>query len=181
MPGFQSAETLPEEIDSNVDAHYQLVLRKMTKKDPITKVKALQEFAELIGTSEMDTIISVLPFWPRLYVTLSTDVEHRVRETCQQAQAAIANKCGKNIAPYLRQLAPSWITSQYDTYAPAASIATSSFQKSFRPYKQQEVFNFCQNEILDYIIKNLTFYTAVTLSNSKYADCVVFQSLLHFM
>lgn len=167
LPGFTTTEMLPEEIDANIDANYQLVLRKMTKKDPITKVKALQEFADLIGNSEVDTVIAVLPFWPRLYSTLSTDVEHRVREACQQAQFAVATKCGKNIAPYLRQLAPSWITSQYDTYAPAASIASSSFQKSFRPYKQQEVFNFCQNEILDYIVKNLTVFTPTTLSNSK--------------
>lgn len=173
LPGFAASsvsgacDTMPDEIDSSIDSNYQIVLRKMSKKDPITKVKALLEFAELVSTSEMETVSSILPFWPRLYLLLSTDVEHRVREASQQAQAAVSLKCGKNIAPYLRQLAPSWITSQYDTYAPAASVASSSFQKAFRPNKQQEVFNFCQNEILEYIIKNLTVFTPTTLTSAK--------------
>lgn len=56
LPGFQSSELLPEEIDSTVDYNYQLVFRKMTKKDPTTKVKALQEFTELIGQSDVDAV-----------------------------------------------------------------------------------------------------------------------------
>lgn len=65
-------------------------------------------------------------------------------------------------------MAASWITSQYDTYAPAASIASQSFQKSFPPNKLKEVFQYCQNEILDYIIKNLTQHTPQTICNPKY-------------
>lgn len=160
--------SFPDEIDTAaIDSTYQIVLRKMTKKDPITKVKALLEFAEMVNASELDTVVSVLPFWPRLYVMLSTDVEHRVRESSQQAQAAVSSKCGKKIAPYLRQLAPAWITSQYDTYAPAASIATASFQRAFRPYKQQEVFTFCHAEILDYVVKNVIVATPQTISSAK--------------
>lgn len=56
LPGFQSNEVSPEEIDSNVDYNYQLVFRKMTKKDPTTKVKALQEFTELVGQSDVDAV-----------------------------------------------------------------------------------------------------------------------------
>lgn len=56
LPGFQSSEISPEEIDSNVDYNYQLVFRKMTKKDSTTKVKALQEFTELVGQSEVDAV-----------------------------------------------------------------------------------------------------------------------------
>lgn len=98
---------------------------------------------------------------------MAVDVEHRVREFSQQAQAAVVSKCGKHIAPHLKQLAPIWIISQYDSYAPAGSIASSSFKNAFPPAKLQEVFNFCQNEVLEYIIKNLTVFTATTLSNPK--------------
>lgn len=173
LPGFQttnvvSAESsLLDEIDANVDSRFQMVLRKMTKKDATTKVKALQEFNDLVNSSEVDVVVAILPFWPRLYANLATDVEHRVREASQQSQAAVSKKCGKSIAPYLRQLAPSWITSQYDTYAPAASIATQSFQKAFRPPKQQEVFTYCQQEILDFVTKNLTLITPASMSTAK--------------
>lgn len=163
-----SPSSLPDDVDtSTIDSTYQIVLRKMTKKDPTTKVKALVEFADMVNGADVDTVTAVLPFWPRLYQMLSTDVEHRVREASQQAQAAVASKCGKKIAPYLRQLAPAWITGQYDTYAPAASIATASFQRAFRPYKQQEVFTFCHAEILDYVVRNVIVATPQTMASSK--------------
>uniref|UniRef100_A0A1B0CLG7 Uncharacterized protein n=1 Tax=Lutzomyia longipalpis TaxID=7200 RepID=A0A1B0CLG7_LUTLO len=167
VPGFVTSEAISDEIDANVDANYQLILRKMAKKDPITKTKALQEFSELVAASDVDLVKTILPFWPRLYINLATDVEHKVREAAEQAHGTLVGKAGKFIAPYLRQLAPVWITSQFDGYAPAASLATASFQRAFPPHKLKEVFNFCQGEILDYVTKILTVHTATTLSNSK--------------
>ena len=69
----------------------------------------------------------MLPFWPRLYCALAIDIEHRVREAAQLAHAAVVKRVGKGIAMYLKQLAGVWFISQYDTYPPAASIATNSF------------------------------------------------------
>lgn len=167
VPSFVQIETHGEDIDPNLDDTFQIVLKKMLKKDPTTKTKALHEFTELIGKSELDTVKAVLPFWPRMYCNLSTDVEHRVRENAQQAQAAIVAKAGKNIAPFLKQLAPAWISAQYDTYAPVASLASQSFGSAFPPSKLREVFVFCESEILDYYTKNLTVHTAISLSNPK--------------
>uniref|UniRef100_A0A1B0GPL2 E3 ubiquitin-protein ligase listerin n=1 Tax=Phlebotomus papatasi TaxID=29031 RepID=A0A1B0GPL2_PHLPP len=89
VPGFVTSEAISDEIDANVDANYQLILRKMSKKDPITKQKALQEFAELVVVSDVDLLKTILPFWPRLYINLAMDVEHRVREGAQQAHGAL--------------------------------------------------------------------------------------------
>ncbi|XP_062543910.1 E3 ubiquitin-protein ligase listerin [Armigeres subalbatus] len=167
VPSFVQIETHGEDIDPNLDDTFQIVLKKMLKKDPVTKTKALQEFTELINKSDLEVVKSVIPFWPRLYSNLSMDVEHRVRETAQQAQAAVIGKAGKHIAPFLKQLAPAWISAQYDTYAPVASVAGQSFSSAFPPSKLREVFVFCENEILDYYTKNLTVHTAITLSNPK--------------
>lgn len=163
-----------EEIDSNIDSNVQIVLRKMKKKDVVTKVKALQEFLDIILKFDPDTIKTLLSYWSQIYCKLAIDVDHRVRENAQQVHATIASKCGKNIAPYLRQIAPIWIISQYDVYAPAASIALTSFNNSFPPHKLKEFFKYCQNEILDYVIKNLTVLTPTTLSNPKYEEIIIF-------
>lgn len=69
----------------------------------------------------------MLPFWPRLYCTLSIDVDHRVREAAQLAHATLVKRVGKTIATYLKQLAGPWFVSQYDMYPPAASAATNCF------------------------------------------------------
>lgn len=167
VPSFVQIENHGDDIDPNLDDTFQIVLKKMLKKDPTTKTKALQEFTELVGKTDLEIVKAVLPFWPRLYSNLSTDVEHRVREMAQQAQSAVVAKAGKNIAPYLKQLAPAWISAQYDTYAPVASLASQSFSSAFPPSKLREVFVFCENEILDYYTKNLTVHTAITLSNPK--------------
>jgi hypothetical protein len=82
----------------------------------------------LIKNSESETIKAVLPLWPRLYCQLAVDIEHRVREAAHQAQRAVVLKAKRNLAPYLRQLAGPWFTSQYDTYPPAASAASLAFQ-----------------------------------------------------
>lgn len=90
--------------------------------------QALQEFAELCRDSALSSVEAVLPFWPRLYTLLCIDEQHRVREAVQVAHAALAKRVGRNIALYLKQLAGPWFTSQFDTYPPAASAATNSFQ-----------------------------------------------------
>lgn len=89
--------------------------------------QALQEFAIMCKDSEISVVEGMLPFWPRLYCALAIDVEHRVREAAQLAHAAVVKRVGKSIALYLKQLAGAWFTSQYDTYPPAASTASNSF------------------------------------------------------
>lgn len=89
--------------------------------------QALQEFAIMCKDSEISAVEGMLPFWPRLYCALAIDVEHRVREAAQLAHAAVVKRVGKSIALYLKQLAGAWFTSQYDTYPPAASTASNSF------------------------------------------------------
>lgn len=91
-------------------------------------LQALQEFTELIKTAEIEAIKAVLPFWPRLYCALATDAEHKVREATHVAHHQVVLRAKRNIAPFLKQLAGPWFTSQYDTYAPAASAAKKAFQ-----------------------------------------------------
>ncbi|KAK5649826.1 hypothetical protein RI129_000855 [Pyrocoelia pectoralis] len=156
-----------DDIDSSIDPNFQLVLKKMSKKDATTKSKALQEFTELVKTSDIEVVKAVLPFWPRLYCALATDTEHKVREATHVAHHQVVLKSKRNLAPYLKQFAGPWFTSQYDTYAPAATAATKSFQDAFPKNKIKEAILYCQEEILLYICENLTIHTAETLSNPK--------------
>lgn len=92
----------------------------MNKKDSTTKIKALKEFIELVEKSDLDVIKTVLPFWPKMFVQLSVDIEPRVRETTQTALLSIVIKVGKNIGPFLKNFIPAWISSIYDTHPPAS-------------------------------------------------------------
>lgn len=166
MTGFSSIDAAPIDNLDSIDPEFQLVFRKMSKKDPTTKTKALQELIELVNKSEADVVCTILPFWPKFYCALAVDFELRVRECTQQAHSAITGKCGKSIAPILRQIAAIWIVTQFDTYAPAASLSSRSFRNAF-PDKYGQVFRFCQKEIANYLVENLTVHTATTMSNPK--------------
>ncbi|XP_078036315.1 E3 ubiquitin-protein ligase listerin isoform X2 [Augochlora pura] len=166
LPGLSLCSTNEIEMN-NVDNNFQIVLKKMNKKDATTKCKALQEFATLCRESELSAVEGMLPFWPRLYCVLAIDVEHRVREATQLAHAAVVKRVGRSIAMYLKQLAGAWFTSQYDTYAPAASAAINSFNDTFPPKKIVDAIVHCQHEILLYICNNITVHTAQSLSLQK--------------
>ncbi|XP_017758583.1 PREDICTED: E3 ubiquitin-protein ligase listerin [Eufriesea mexicana] len=166
LPGLTLCNTNEVEMN-NVDSNFQIVLKKMNKKDSTTKSKALQEFAIMCRDSEISAVEGMLPFWPRLYCALAIDVEHRVREAAQLAHAAVVKRVGKSIAMYLKQLAGAWFTSQYDTYPPAASAASNSFNDTFPPKKVIDAIVHCQREILTYICDNIIVYNAQSLSIQK--------------
>ncbi|KAG5320372.1 LTN1 ligase, partial [Pseudoatta argentina] len=166
LPGL-SLCSLNEVEMNNIDSNFQVILKKMSKKDATTKFKALQEFATLCQDVELSAVEGMLPFWPRFYCALSIDIDHRVREAAQLAHAALVKRVGKGIAMYLKQLAGAWFTSQYDTYPPAASAATNSFNSTFPPWKIVNAIIHCQCEILLYISNNVIVHTAQTLSTQK--------------
>ena len=69
-----------------------------------------------------------MPFWPRLYNNLATDIDCRVREAAQQAHRALVVSVKRDIAPFMKQFMGTWFVSRFDSHLSAANIAKSSFQ-----------------------------------------------------
>ncbi|XP_065225730.1 E3 ubiquitin-protein ligase listerin [Planococcus citri] len=153
--------------DANINHDFQLVMKKMNKKDPVTRQKALQEFVDLCQTSDLATVKSILPFWPRLYNSLAVDSDYRVREAAQQAHRVFVLAVKRDIAPYLKQLIGAWFVSPFDSHPLAASVAKSSFQAAFSPSKRTEVIVFAHKEILQYISQNIIHETPESFAGSK--------------
>lgn len=160
---------MPDSFDAAISPLTQIILRKLSKKDPMTKKKALQELHELIEQSDVEVLKNILPLWPKYYLNLASDPEHTVREQTQTVLQLLMAKCKKAMAPYLKLLVPVWLGSRFDTYAPAASIASQSFRDTFagNANRSRDVCMHCQVEILEYATRNLTFHTAATLSIGK--------------
>ena len=120
---------------ANLDGDVKLLLKKMTKKDTITKCKALSEFVSLLdedsekddggslgdnGSSSSppppqkrlhpDEIKALIPFWPRLYNALSMDSDRKVRELTQQAMLKLVQPDRKKLlAPHLKTFLGAWM------------------------------------------------------------------------
>nr|XP_006825327.1 PREDICTED: E3 ubiquitin-protein ligase listerin-like [Saccoglossus kowalevskii] len=156
-----------EDIDTSVDSDFRMVMRKITKKDVTTKLKAIQEFTSLCKDKDEDSVKGTLPYWRRLYSRTCMDYDRRVREALQQAHEQLALKVRRSLAPHLKSIMGPWLLSQCDTYAPAASAAKSAFNSAFPLSKQSEAILFCKEDILMYIQDNLFKQTAATLSDPK--------------
>ncbi|KAJ6662463.1 hypothetical protein lerEdw1_011876 [Lerista edwardsae] len=161
VPAIQGAE----EIDHLVDADFRMVLRKLSKRDVITKLKAMQEFGTMCKERETEIVKGVLPYWPRIYCKISIDHDRRVREATQQAFEQLILKVRKHLAPHLKSLMGHWLIAQCDVYSPAASAAKVAFEKAFPPSKQPEALVFCKDEILTVLQDNLLKETPDTLSD----------------
>uniref|UniRef100_A0A671LMJ5 E3 ubiquitin-protein ligase listerin n=1 Tax=Sinocyclocheilus anshuiensis TaxID=1608454 RepID=A0A671LMJ5_9TELE len=164
-PGYVPAVQGAEEIDNQVDADFRMVLRKLSKRDAVTKLKAVQEFGAMCQERQPDVVKGVLPYWPRIYCRISMDHDRRVREATQQAFEQLVLKVKRNLAPYLKSIMGHWLISQCDTYSPAASAASAAFQAAFPLNKQPEAISFCKDEVLNVLQDNLLKETADTLSD----------------
>ncbi|KAK2506799.1 hypothetical protein MC885_009352, partial [Smutsia gigantea] len=167
VPAIQGAE----EIDSLVDSDFRMVLRKLSKKDVTTKLKAsffaMQEFGIMCTERDTEIVKGVLPYWPRIFCKISLDHDRRVREATQQAFEKLILKVKKHLAPYLKSLMGYWLMAQCDTYTPAASAAKDAFEAAFPPSKQPEAIAFCKDEITSVLQDHLIKETPDTLSDPQ--------------
>ncbi|XP_029420767.1 E3 ubiquitin-protein ligase listerin isoform X2 [Nannospalax galili] len=163
VPAIQGAE----EIDSPVDSDFRMVLRKLSKKDVTTKLKAMQEFGTMCTDRDTEIVKGVLPYWPRIFCKISLDHDRRVREATQQAFEKLILKVKKHLAPYLKSVMGYWLMAQCDTYTPAALAAKDAFEAAFPPIKQPEAIAFCKDEITNVLQDHLLKETADTLSDPQ--------------
>ncbi|KAG3283791.1 listerin E3 ubiquitin protein ligase 1 [Ictidomys tridecemlineatus] len=163
VPAIQGAE----EIDSLVDSDFRMVLRKLSKKDVTTKLKAMQEFGTMCTERETEIVKGVLPYWPRIFCKISLDHDRRVREATQQAFEKLILKVKKHLAPYLKSVMGYWLMAQCDTYTPAACAAKDAFEAAFPPSKQPEAIAFCKDEITIVLQDHLLKETPDTLSDPQ--------------
>ncbi|KAM3869223.1 E3 ubiquitin-protein ligase listerin [Diretmus argenteus] len=165
--GYVPAVHGAEEIDSMVDADFRLVLRKLSKRDAVTRLKAVQEFGSMCQERDAEVVKGVLPYWSRIYCKISVDHDRRVREATQQAFEQLVLKVRRSLAPFLKSLMGHWMVAQCDTYTPAASAACQAFHAAFPPSKQPEALSFCREEILNVLHDTLLKDTADTLSDPQ--------------
>lgn len=178
---------MEESFDSNLDSDFRAALRKLHKKDMLTKLKvmfynqnrlsnvyinkynlqALEEMNSLIETKSQEECITIITYWAKCYTKLTLDSERKIRETCQQTHGNLCAKITKSLAPSLKVIMPYWILAQSDTFIPSSRIAINSFKGTFNETKQPEVVFFARDEILNVLHDFLITQSVKTLSDMK--------------
>ncbi|XP_063824466.1 uncharacterized protein LOC135074090 [Ostrinia nubilalis] len=143
-------------LEQGLTAEFSVCIKKLNKKDPITKTKALQELSELVNNSKVDDVVAALPSWAHFYKILAVDTDCKVREAAQACHLSVARACGRRMAPQLRQLVPAWLQAQHDEHAPAQAHAHNSLAATFPENKLPEVISFCKAEVIAHLLENIT-------------------------
>ena len=129
--GYVPPVTGSEDIDATVDSELRQTLRRLSKKDAVTKQKALIELMALVDSKTTEALLGALPFWPALLSRLAIDEDWRVRECSHRVSGALGTRLGRELLPHLRHLVPWWLAGQCDPYEPVACAAEAAFTSIF--------------------------------------------------
>ncbi|GAA28805.2 E3 ubiquitin-protein ligase listerin [Clonorchis sinensis] len=169
---------VPQDPDAvGLDSRLLNILRRLEKRDSVTKQKALREFYELLkatgeqSSSDLETsaVVATLPFWCRIYTRLSSDPDRKVRELLQMSMSVLAARVGREIGPYIKQILPIWAFATIDFHEPAASWANRGLSDTFPNAKRSDAYKVCARTVLDLLESKLSedLMTVSNLINEK--------------
>ncbi|KAI8341835.1 hypothetical protein BC941DRAFT_466733 [Chlamydoabsidia padenii] len=162
-PGSDASDT------ADIDPELGVILKKINKRDSITKLKALEEL-DVYLNAHIPAIRSILNTWVTLYNKLVLEVDRRVRIAASNIHKLVCLHAKKKLAPYLKDLIGAWMLAMFDQSKDVANLATMAFECVFAEDKRPGVIVFCQKEILEYISEMLLVKTVETLSDSRYVS-----------
>ncbi|KAI9021899.1 hypothetical protein DFJ74DRAFT_670830 [Hyaloraphidium curvatum] len=158
-----------QEVENAVSGELKVTLRKLAKRDAVTRVKAVEELRAYLEQADPDKLLKLLPAWPSLFGRLSTDVERRAREQIAGAHLVLVRKVRKDLAPYLKDLAGPWICAFFDPSKDVSRSASEAWNEAFSsPKKRADALDFVQPSVLNYLATNLLEHTPETLSDARF-------------
>lgn len=125
--GFGSALT-PEHSQGQLDPETAQCLKHVTKRDEVTKIKALNTLIAKFKALEAEDAAEVLPSWLFAFKRVSMDNARAVRLGGIRVLSQIVQQAGRKLAPHLKALMGCWWLSMHDTYPEARHVALASFQ-----------------------------------------------------
>ncbi|GAB2242261.1 hypothetical protein Droror1_Dr00019036 [Drosera rotundifolia] len=139
--------SLPD-IDSEIAQH----LKRLSMKDPTTKLKALSSLTTLLKQKSGKDVLPIIPQWAFEYKRLLLDYNREVRRATHDTMATIVAVVGRDLAPHVKSLAGPWWVSQFDSVPEVSQAAKQSFQVAFPTQeKKLEALFFCTEEIFTYL------------------------------
>ncbi|KAI8980517.1 hypothetical protein BDB01DRAFT_836734 [Pilobolus umbonatus] len=159
----------PANTSVELDPEIIVILKKLSKRDTITKLKALEEL-EVYLNSNISVISHILSKWISLFGKLILDVDRRVRLASAQVHYIIVTNAKKKLAPMLKDFIGPWLLAMFDPSKDTARMARSSFETTFAEDKRTGVLSFCQKEVLDYVCDILLYKSSETLSDARYVS-----------
>ena len=135
-------------LDSSVDGDAQLLLRKLGKRDTVTKLKGLGELREALSSHDEGWVAALAPHWVPVFCRLAADPSWQVREASCAALGHICSILGRDLAPHLKPLMAAWVCARHDPHGPTAAAAAAALGGAFpNPKKYADALLYCREEL----------------------------------
>ncbi|KAJ4827656.1 hypothetical protein Tsubulata_040241 [Turnera subulata] len=149
---FDEASSSFLDVDREVAQH----LKRLGRKDPTTKLKALQTLSALFKEKPGKDLVLAMPQWAFEYKKLLLDYNREVRRAANEAMANLVVAVGRDLAPHLKTLMGPWWFSQFDPVHEVSLAAKRSLQAAFPAQeKRLDALILCTAEIFVYLEENL--------------------------
>ncbi|KAJ4978445.1 hypothetical protein NE237_009225 [Protea cynaroides] len=157
-----SEDAIPfQDVDSEVALH----LKRLGRKDPTTKLKALTSLCELFKQKTAEDVVLIIPQWVFEYKRLLQDYNREVRRATNETMTSLVITLGRVLAPHLKSLMGPWWFSQFDPVPEVSQSARQSLQAAFPAQeKRLDALILCTNEVFLYLEENLKL-TPQTMSD----------------
>ncbi|KAJ7982619.1 E3 ubiquitin-protein ligase listerin [Quillaja saponaria] len=161
-----SEEPIPYvDIDSEIAVH----LKRLARKDPTTKLKALTSLSMVLKKKSGKDIVPIVPQWAFEYKKLLLDYNRDVRRATHDIMTDLVIAVGRDLAPHLKTLMGPWWFSQFDPVSEVSQAAKQSLQAAFPAQeKRLDALILCTTEIFMYLEENLKL-TPETISDKAAA------------
>ncbi|KIW05610.1 uncharacterized protein PV09_03481 [Verruconis gallopava] len=173
-PGFGASPSplsylneLPN-LSSISDSNIVVAFKNLSKRDSITKTKALEDLQGQLIDRGGDIEDGILEAWTNVYPRTSIDTERRVRQLAHTLQGHIAAKSGKRIAKRMPIVVGAWLAGLYDTDKAVAKAASESLSQVFATAeKRQALWRAYQDPLLDFCRDVFDKESPQTLSDER--------------
>lgn len=146
-PSPSAAPSASALIPSELDGQLSQQLQKLSKRDAITRLKALQTLNELIKVKSSSDMGPMLGPWAYYFARLIMDAHRGVRAEACAVMGAVAVAVGRALAPYLKLLIPPWYIACYDASREVAAAASAALETALPAPKSRDALLFCRAEV----------------------------------
>ncbi|KAA8549476.1 hypothetical protein F0562_001160 [Nyssa sinensis] len=150
---FKSEDTVQFlDIDGEVAQH----LKRLARKDPTTKLKALSSLSMLLKQKSGKEVLPIIPQWAFEYKRLLLDYNREVRRATHDTMTNLVTAVGRDLAPHLKSLMGPWWFSQFDPVSEVSQAAKRSLQAAFPAQeKRLDALILSTTEIFMHLEENL--------------------------
>ncbi|ONK62651.1 uncharacterized protein A4U43_C07F6420 [Asparagus officinalis] len=151
-PTSSEESTSFSDVDSEVVQH----LKRLGRKDPTTKLKALAALCLLFKQKSGEELAQIVPQWAFEYRRLLLDYNREVRRATHDAMTSLVTTVRKGLVPHLKSLMGPWWFSQFDPIFEVSQAAKRSLEAAFPASDRRlDALMLCINDIFLYLDENL--------------------------